>query len=109
VWSELSARPKDLRILTVEGDSMLSNPYQRGDIEPGDKVVVNVSDIRPSPPGIFIMYDGLGLVAKRVEYIHHPTHPVVRIMSNNVAYETYERTVEEAFIQGRVVGRWQRL
>ena len=109
VRAELNARPAELRIVTIEGDSMVSDPPSPRDLLPGDKAVINIGDRRPSPPGIFILHDGLGLVAKRVEFIADSDPPTIRIISNNQAYPEYRRTLEEAHIMGRVVGRWQRL
>ena len=105
---EFRAKPPELKIITIDGDSMVSEPPSRRDLEPGDKVIVNTSDTAPSPPGIFIIYDGLGLVAKRAEFIANSEPPLVRLSSNNREYQPYERTLEEAHIWGRVVGRWQR-
>lgn len=109
VRSELNTTPTELRIITIEGDSMVSEPSTARDLLPGDKAVVNVGDIRPSPPGVFVVHDGLGLVAKRIEYVADSDPPTIRILSNNPAYPEYQRTLEEARIMGRVVGRWQRL
>ncbi len=103
IRAELNTAPGSLYIITIEGDSM------PGILEPGDKAVVNVADRAPTPPGVFIVHDGLGLVAKRVEHLAHSDPPTVRIMSTNSAYRDYERTLEEAHILGRVVARWQRL
>jgi phage repressor protein C with HTH and peptisase S24 domain len=103
IRAELNTAPSSLYIITIEGDSMV------GTLEPGDKAVVNVADRVPTPPGVFIVHDGLGLVAKRIEHIAHSDPPTVRIMSSNPAYREYERTLEEAHILGRVVARWQRL
>lgn len=109
VRSEFRARQADLRIITVEGDSMVSEPPAARDIEPGDKVIVNISDKRPSPPGIFIVHDGFGLVAKRVQVLPHSDPPTIVISSNNRHYAEYQRVDGEAHIIGRVVGRIQRL
>lgn len=110
VRAELSARSgRDFRIITIEGDSMVSEPAVSRDLQPGDKVIINIADRLPSPPGVFIVHDGLGLVAKRVEHIAQSEPPSIRISSNNPAYSAYERTLDEAHIMGRVVGRWQRL
>ena len=109
VRAELSAKPTDLRIITIEGDSMVSDPVKPTDLDPGDKVIINVFDQRPTPPGVFIVYDGLGLVAKRVQFIPHSDPPTIKIVSNNKLYKAYERTLEEANVIGRIVGRLQRL
>jgi phage repressor protein C with HTH and peptisase S24 domain len=109
--SELHAAPMDLRVITIEGDSMVSDPPRPDDLLPGDKVVVNVAvnARRPTPPGKFVVFDGLGLVAKVVSYIPGSDPARIRLMSRNAAYEPYERTLEEAHIVGRIVGRWQRM
>lgn len=100
---EMRARPVDLSIISVEGDSMSPT------ILPGDKVVVNRGARSPSPPGLFVLWDGLGLVAKRLEHIPRSDPPRVRIMSDNERYRPYEATAEEVEIVGRIVGRWERL
>ena len=108
--AELSARPAELKVLTIEGDSMVSDPPQRRDLEPGDKVLVNISDTTPVPPGVFVVNEGhMGLVAKRVQHIQGSEPPRVRLTSNNLRYDPYEVTMEEARIVGRIVIRLERL
>ena len=58
----------------------------------------------PTPPGIFILYDGMGLVAKRLEHVPNNDPPKVRVISDNTFYSPYERTADEIHIIGRV--RW---
>jgi phage repressor protein C with HTH and peptisase S24 domain len=94
---------KLIRIITLEGDSMA------GTLEAGDKVVVDMNRTLPSPPGLFVVYDGMALVAKRLEYLEELDPPRIRITSDNPKYRAYERTVDEVKIAGRIMGRWQRL
>jgi len=91
----------ELRIITVLGDSMEPT------LLPGQRVLVDTGDRRPSPPGIFVVFDGLGLVVKRVQLLPHTDPPRVKITSDNQNYEPYERTLDEAYIQGRVIGQWR--
>ena len=91
---------ESLKILTVVGDSMPSS------FRPYDKVIVDTNDRSPTPPGIFVVWEGIGLVVKRVMAIPHSDPPTVRIISENPEYPTYERTLGEAYIQGRVLGKW---
>lgn len=66
-------------------------------------VLVDTKDRGPSPPAIYVVFDGFGLVTKYVEPIAHSNPGRVRISSANPAFQPYERTLEEAFIQGRVI------
>lgn len=91
------ANAGEVIIAEVRGDSMMPTLY------PGQKVMVHTQDRRPTPPGIFYLWDGMGLVLKRVELIPGSNPPTVRIKSDNPKYETYERTVDEARINGRVI------
>lgn len=91
----------NLKFITVVGDSMVP------DFPPNQKVMVDISDRSPTPPGIFVVWDGLGLVVKRVQHIPFSEPPRVEIASTNPAYRPYDRVLGEAHIQGRVVGRWQ--
>ena len=58
----------------------------------------------PTPPGIFVLLDELGLVAKRLEHVANSEPPLVRIISDNPIYAPYERSADEVTIIGRI--RW---
>jgi hypothetical protein len=70
----------------------------------GDAVLVDMTRQLPNPPGIFVLDDGMGLVAKRLEHIPNSDPPAVRVISDNKLYPEYERTAEEIRIIGRI--RW---
>lgn len=95
--SELRIAPGKARIIEVQGDSM--EPTLRT----GDRVMINTADKRPSPPGIFAVWDGFGVVVKRIEPIPNSDPPTLRIISDNGYHSAYERTVEEVSIIGRVI------
>lgn len=93
--------PDKLAIIRVAGDSM-EPEYQAG-----DRVLIDTSHRIPSPPGIYVLWDGYGLVLKRLELVPGMEEPRrVRIMSINPAYAAYELTLDEIAINGRVVGKW---
>jgi phage repressor protein C with HTH and peptisase S24 domain len=94
----LRSDPKDLRIMHVEGDSMMPTLHD------GDIVLVDLSRRAPTPPGIFVLHDGMGLVAKRLDHIPNSDPPRVRIISDNTFYAAYDCTAEEVNIIGRI--RW---
>ena len=90
-----------MRIIQVMGDSM------QPEFNPGDRVMVNTADRMPSPPGVFVLWDGFGLIIKRCEMVPHSNPARVVLSSANTNYATYEMDVKELDIQGRVVGKWQ--
>jgi phage repressor protein C with HTH and peptisase S24 domain len=94
---EFRARPEDLHIVTIDGDSM--EPL----LSSGDRVMIDTSRRVPVPPGIFVIWDGMGIVAKRIEHVPQSDPPLVTIKSVNTGYQAYERTADEVNIIGRVV------
>lgn len=95
--------PNRVRILPVRGTSMEPELWS------GQRVMVDIEDKTPSPPGIFVVWDGLGLVLKYVEVIANSDPVRVRISSAHKAFQPYERNIDEAYINGRVVGVWKRM
>jgi hypothetical protein len=73
IRDQLQARHDELRLVEVEGASMA--PL----LESGDQVLVNVAKRNPTPPGIFCLWDGYGIVCKLVERIPRTDPPSVRI------------------------------
>lgn len=90
-----------MRIIQVMGDSM------QPEFNPGDRVMVNTADRIPSPPGVFVLWDGFGLIIKRCEMVPHSNPARVILSSANSNYATYEMESKELDIQGRVIGKWQ--
>jgi phage repressor protein C with HTH and peptisase S24 domain len=100
---EFRARAEDLHIVTIDGDSM--EPL----LSSGDRIMVDTSRRVPAPPGIFVIWDGMGIVAKRIEHLPHSEPTRIIIRSLNPEYQTYERNAEEVNIIGRVVWASKRL
>jgi phage repressor protein C with HTH and peptisase S24 domain len=82
----------------VEGDSMMPTLHD------DDIVLVDLGRRSPTPPGIFVLHDGMGLVAKRLEHVANSDHPRLRIISDNPFYKPYEVSGEEVNMIGRI--RW---
>lgn len=95
---DLKADPAKLRIMHVEGDSMMPMLHD------GDIVLVDLGRRAPTPPGVFVLHDGMGLIAKRLEHIPNSDPPRVRIISDNPFYAPYEGVAEDMNIIGRI--RW---
>jgi len=100
IRAQTTAPPEKLRVIRVYGDSM--QPV----FNAGDRVLVDTSDRTPSPPGIFVLWDGLGTVVKRVEHIPYSAPASVKLLSANPAYGSYEKTLDEVQIAGRVIAKW---
>lgn len=95
--------PERIKILAVKGNSMAP------DLWPGQRVMVDISDKAPSPPGVFVVWDGMGLVLKYVEVVANSDPLRVRISSKNPVFQPYERLLDESHINGRVIGVWARM
>jgi phage repressor protein C with HTH and peptisase S24 domain len=98
IRDRLKAAPSMLRVMSVQGDSMMPT------LVDGDTVLVDMNQRHPAPPGIFVLPDGMGLVAKRLEHVPLSNPPRVRIISDNSRYSPHECTADEINIVGRV--RW---
>ena len=78
-------------------------------LEHDDLVLVDYSQTKPSPPGIFILDDGIGLVAKQIEIIPNSTPVCLQVSSENLSYHRYQRAIDEVTIIGRVIWFGRRL
>ncbi len=94
IRNNLKSRAEDLRSFFVHCDSMAPT------LQEGDVILVNISIRTPNPPGVFVMFDGMGLSTKRLEMI---SMEKVRVLSDNQRYSQYERNISEINIIGRVV------
>ena len=97
VRHEGAADPFNLRVLRARGDSM--EPL----ISDGDRLLVDVSRRAPGTGEMAVLWDGSGLVVKRVEVMPHAEPPRLRLHSANPDYEPYSCLAEEAHIVGKVV------
>ena len=94
----ITAAPADgLRLITISGDSMAPT------LEHGDMVMVDTNRTSPSPPGIFVLDDGVSLVAKRVDAIPNTAPRMLRLSSDNPAYSNYQRRIDEVRMIGQVI------
>jgi phage repressor protein C with HTH and peptisase S24 domain len=97
IRNHLNANPSDLRIIRVRGDSMEPTLHNN------DVILVDLSKNYPTPPGIFVLFDGIGLVAKRIDVMANSTPPSLKIISDNPIYGTYIRLLGDIRVIGRVV------
>ena len=94
---EGDASPDDLRIVRVRGNSM--EPEMRE----GDRLMVDVARRIPATGEMFVLWDGAGLVVKRIEHVRDADPPRLRLKSTNPDYDDYTCDPEEAHIVGKVL------
>jgi phage repressor protein C with HTH and peptisase S24 domain len=68
----------------------------------GDTVLVHMNQRAPAPAGVFVLHDGMGPVAKRLEHVPPRAPPQVRVISDNAPYTHYECTPDEVSVVARV-------
>lgn len=97
VREELRTNVSAVRIVEVLGDSMEPT------LKSGDRVLIDTSHRLPSPPGVYAVWDGYGIVIKRIEPVRNADRPMVKLISDNKNHTAYEVSIEEAAIVGRVI------
>ena len=95
VRHEGDADPEALRILRVRGNSM---EPELGD---GDRIFVDTARTVPAAGELFVLWDGAGLVVKRVEAL--TAGGALRLVSAHPDYPPYERQADEVHIVGKVL------
>ena len=103
VRHEAGAEPERLRILRVQGNSMA--PEMRA----GDRVFVDTTKRTPATGELFVVWDGNGLVVKRIETVHDTDPPRLRLLSDNPSYAPYTCLASEAHIVGKVLWTLRRV
>lgn len=93
VEDDLRAKPGDLLVINVRGNSM--EPV----FQHGDQIVIDKRDKNPVQPGPFALWDGDGYVVKNVER----RAKRLRVFSSNTIYSDTEYDVDAIEIMGRPV------
>ena len=94
---EADANPEGLRILRLRGNSM------EPEMSAGDRLVVDTARRIPATGEMAVLWDGNGLVVKRIETVREPGPPQLRLISTNPDYAPYTCLAQEAHIVGRVL------
>ena len=94
---EADANPEGLRILRLRGNSM------EPEMSAGDRLVVDTARRIPATGEMAVLWDGNGLVVKRIETVREPGPPRLRLISTNPDYAPYTCLAQEAHIVGRVL------
>lgn len=97
IVNKLRASPNKLCSVQIEGQSM--EPI----LNNGDTVLVNMEKNNVTEPGIFVIFDGDGIVCKWVERIVGSEPAQYRIKSENSRFSEYTVLADQTQIIGRVV------
>lgn len=103
--TELKVQKSDVYIIEAVGDSMEPT------ISSGDKLIIDASakGKKPSPAGVFAIWDGVGISVKRIELLPNTEPQLLKISSDNPKHSSYERQITECCLIGRVAGVIKRL
>lgn len=99
VEDDLRAKPSDLLVINVRGNSMEPHFLH------GDQIVIDKRDCSPVQPGPFALWDGDGYVLKNVER----RSKRLRVFSSNSMFSDQDFDPEEVQIMGRPVWYARRL
>ena len=101
---EGGAAPDAVRVLRVRGVSM------EPELSEGDRLLVDASRKIAASGEMFVLWDGTGLVVKRVEYVNEPDgEPLLRLKSANPNYDDYTVPAQDAHIVGKVLWTVRRM
>ena len=102
----LAAVP-EMEVVAAAGPGTLNDEFAlekaRWHLPEGDRLTVDVSRRIPVTGEIFVLWDGNGLVVKRVETMRGEGPPRLRLLSANPDYEPDTCLVQEAHIVGKVI------
>lgn len=94
---EGSASPAAMRVLRVRGESM------EPELSEGDRLLVDTARRRPETGEMFVLWDGNGLVVKRVELANDSDAPALRLKSAHPDYADYTCLAQDVHIVGKVL------
>ena len=95
VRHEGDADPEALRILKARGNSM------EPELREGDRLVVDTARNVPAAGELFVLWDGAGLVVKRIEAL--TAEGALRLVSANPDYPPYAAPAADVHIVGKVL------
>lgn len=92
-----AAPPEKIRIFNIRDNSM------EPDFAVGAQVLVDLSDVTPSPPGVFVLSDGLGHVIRQCDIVPGETPLTVNVQARTGT--SFRLPLDKTAIVGRVIAR----
>ncbi|MCB1556144.1 MAG: hypothetical protein KDJ15_02405 [Alphaproteobacteria bacterium] len=93
--------PDKIKIFSVSENAMAPGFVR------GEQVLVDLSDTNPSPPGVFVLSDGMGQILRQCEYIPHSNPPEIHISTPGNRYEPRTLPLSDTVLIGRVIAKLQ--
>lgn len=75
------------------------------DFMPGEQVLVDLSDRKPSPAGVFIVSDGIGHIIRQCEVLPHAQPAKIKLSAANSKYQPMVVEMAKTEIIGRVIAK----
>ncbi len=97
IEAKTKSPPEKIRIFSVKDKSM------EPDFMVGSQVLVDLSDVTPSPPGVFVMSDGVGHVLRQCDVV--PGETPLQIHAAARSGVSFRLAADRAHIVGRVIAR----
>ncbi len=101
VSQRTNAPPDKIKIFTVQ-ENLMEPEFRRG-----EPVLVDMSDVEPSPAGTFIVSDGFGVMLRHCEFIPNSDPAEIKISARRKGYQTHTLKREDFNIIGRVIAKLQ--
>lgn len=100
IINDLETNPENARVVRIMDSGM------KPTLVKNDLVLIDISKNVPYPPGIFIIYNSFGLVAKRLETSYSEDSSkssIIKIISDNNNLSTMSLKQENCLIVGKVI------
>lgn len=91
--------PGQIQLLQVHENVM------EPDFKRGENVLLDLSDVMPSPPGVFAVSDGFGLMIRHCELLPDSEHSAVKISAKSKGFQTQTLALDDFKIIGRVIAK----
>lgn len=95
------ATPEQIKIFQIH-ETVMEPEFRKG-----EHVVVDLSDKKPSPPGVFVISDGFGFLVRSCAFVPSSSPPQIKISAAQKDFEPHIFGEEEIEITGRVIAKMQ--
>jgi transcriptional regulator with XRE-family HTH domain len=99
IRSRTQAPPEQIKVFAVNENTMMP------DFVPGEQVLVDMSDCKPSPPGVFVLSDGMGHILRQCALVPGSNPLEIKISTRSKQFEDYILPVRDARMIGRVIAK----